>query len=423
VCDASNRAVIKAKMGAERRAEAPLLRSLMTGALFALAGVMVWSIAVIEGVTVLLVLFFIAGGIARRGIALPRDPILIAVLLYLAATSVSALVSPFPSASLTYFQKLWLHVFLFFVVYSMDIRPDQIRRLGFVFLLSVTLAAVYGIGKYAYGLEERISSASSGYYTLALFVSMGILVGVAALFRPRPLWQKAALILAIAVLIEALFLTFVRASLLAVLLGVCVLLVFRGRPRYLLIFGAVIFVAAILAPHHLIERLAAMFTQEGSSGRLVLWGMARGFIAHLPLFGYGPMSFDSLVTAGMRHDLPDQRVHGWHNDFIHLTIESGWIASALFLVILLLLCFRILAAWRATRQAVAGRKADKAGMNDDRLLMAFLLAAGLVYLVSAQLANIVTDAMFSVFLWIGFAIGAKEGYRVLHCSAAPERAG
>jgi O-antigen ligase len=149
---------------------------------------------------------------------------------------------------------------------------------------------------------------------------------------------------------------------------------------------------------------AAYFSPAGvSSGRFtlgdpafenyrdVLWEGGLAVIFDRPLTGFGPETIKAVFPYRTRFYSPVAEVIGWHNDYLRLAVESGLlaVAAALWVVVA-----AARAAWGAFRREGEDPRVRALGLG--------LVAATAAVLVSGFVGDVVADpAMLVVFvvLW------------------------
>jgi O-antigen ligase len=338
-------------------------------------------------VAVLFVIYVAAGG--WRGLRLlPLD---LAVSAFLLVRILSTLTSVDPLLSWKGLEKSGLLLAYYPLAHMALSRSRRLAGI-YVFLAATVIAAGVGITAFAGDGAGRVSSLTGGYTTFAEILAVALCLFLAAAafssWRGWLAYGAAALLP-----FGALILTLCRGQWLALVAGVGV--VGGLKDRRLL---AVLILVALGAAG------AAYFSPAGvSSGRFtlgdpafenyrdVLWEGGLAVIFDRPLTGFGPETIKAVFPYRTRFYSPVAEVIGWHNDYLRLAVESGLlaVAAALWVVVA-----AARAAWGAFRREGEDPRVRALGLG--------LVAATAAVLVSGFVGDVVADpAMLVVFvvLW------------------------
>jgi O-antigen ligase len=127
-----------------------------------------------------------------------------------------------------------------------------------------------------------------------------------------------------------LFLTFSRSCWLAVAAVYTPVTLFLNRKLFIALLALGI-IGLIAVPYARERVRQSLDINQWSSGRAGLWQVAGEHINDRPIFGHGLGSFDSIVTPDIRETLSDKGVGDWHNQYLQIYMESGFIGLVLFL--------------------------------------------------------------------------------------------
>lgn len=203
------------------------------------------------------------------------------------------------------------------------------NRMKTVFNWYIVFASVIAFASIiAFNLKymERATSIFLGTssYTNQLFVAVAILLFA---FKPDINDKKDWLLWSIkgAIILSGLILNFSRSET-AVVVLIILSAMFLGKLKlkptslFLIITIAILGLSIYNNSTTMDSRL-----KQGSntSGRSVIWQSAFSKIGDRPLFGYGPRTFKTVFNE--YNKLDDKFVGSWHNDYITITIESGFI--------------------------------------------------------------------------------------------------
>ncbi len=121
------------------------------------------------------------------------------------------------------------------------------------------------------------------------------------------------------------------------------------------------------------------------SDRDILLGTAKELFMKFerPVIGYGPRTFHDIFTN--REQLSDKGVGSWHNDFIQVYFESGFLGLAAFFVIIFFPLIKALECLKGCQ------------LSEDRKYILIGAVLGLVGLVlSALTAGFVNSPVLSI---------------------------
>jgi O-antigen ligase len=323
----------------------------------------------------------IAAGIAwvvnlLRGETKPvkMNIIVIAYLAFIAARILSVATSINPSGSARILYTEIPFNILFFIALT-ELRLPDTKRMETIFTVifwAAILSTAIGVAKaIAFG-ETRISSTTSGYYTLGMFLCLALLIvftiGAAPkLNRPGWLWMLGCITIAMGLLLTQNRLHWATATILALAVGLV-----RHR-RSLLILVPAVFALIVISP-----QLVNRFQEQGgissdASGRDIIFKGALTIADDRPLTGFGPRTFREVFPLIDR--LRDTHVASWHNDYMQVYFDSGLLALLPFLLIV---AMSLWWSWKTAR--LLGRQHPMSGVNlaIGIGLLAFALAGGMI---------------------------------------------
>ena len=338
-------------------------------------------------VTVFFLLYVRAGGWGR----LRLTPLDLPVAAFLLVRILSTLTSISPAASWKGLEKSGL-LLAYYPLAHMALSRS--RRLAgvYVFLAATVVAAAAGLGDFAVGTVDRVVSRAGGYTTFAEILAVALCLFIARFVftpsgRARAWWGVAALLP-----LAALVLTFCRGQWLA--LAGAVGLVGASKSRRVWAVLLLLAVAAAVAAYLLPAGVA--------SGRFSLGEGGLAIVFDRPLTGFGPETLKMVFPYQTRFYSPVAGVIGWHNDYLRLVIESGLLAAAAAVWIVVA---STRAAWSAFRREGGDPRVRALGLG--------LVAATVAIFVSGLVGDVVADpAMLVVFvvLWgLSAPLLAPEG--------------
>jgi|GEM_PF-388751 len=351
-------------------------------------GTLIFSIAIAQAAVLVAILLWIWGLARGRRCTLHGNPLLLPYTLFILARIAAIPLSIDPSASVTAFQtEIPFYLFFYVVFCELNARPTE--RLRFLVHLLVTAAVVavaVGFVRYAMGMDERLTSTTSGYYTLGMFLAAVFaltfaLGGRRELFPNRLVW-----LLLCGVMLVGLLFTFNRMH--WVVAGFAALIVGAVRERRILLVLAAAGIAAVVALEPLRERFLQLLDAGAHmSGRDVIWRGAMMLIDERPIFGFGLRTFRQVFP--LFDEAPDKGIGSWHNDYLQVYMDSGLVALLPFIAILGVIFFM---GWKNHRSWPA--ESLQRALNAALLLMigCFAIAGGML------------DSLLSILFRTGIAV-------------------
>lgn len=337
-------------------------------------GAMIFSIALAHAMVLACAALWVVKLVRTRPFRYPRPLLFWLFLGFIAARVLSILLSEYPALSAEAWQKeMPLYAVFFIALGEIDLsRPERLWTALRILFWAAVGAALVGLGKYFLIHPDRITSTTSGFYTLGMYLSSVFILSFALgprkeFVAPRALWLAGCAIMMLGVLF-----TFNRIH--WVTMGLAVLVVGIARERLLLgIFAAAGVLALFLFPDlaHRFDQL--LHLGANTTGRDVIWRGAWMIIGVHPWFGFGPRSFREIFP--LLSEAPDQKIGSWHNDFLQVYMDSGAFALALFACIVALSLFYAL----RNRQTLSATDPLRAISNSASLALAgFALAGGMM---------------------------------------------
>lgn len=299
-----------------------------------------------------------------------------------------------------------LYAVFFFLLVQLAAERVVIVRVLKVFVVSLTLAAVYGIvvsvqveGAFAGG---PIEDPNDFGYLLVTTVPLGVFLALEE--RPRWLWAAC-----VAVLFAGMLATLSRGAL-AGLAGLLIWAVATRRVRLpglvaaAAVMGGIVALGFSLAAPVIEQRLDAkrVVAAENASSRLAYWSAAVAMAAERPLTGVGPGRFGEESVNYIRAETTQRlREPVTHNSYLEVLAESGLPALLAFLA--------LLAGTGVTLRRVRARYRERGDDRGARLASALQGA-----LVAAVVAGMFLSAAVIVAFWLvtGLAAALARDHRV-----------
>jgi len=285
-----------------------------------------WSTAGVEFCAALLLVLSLALH-WRRMFWFPI-PLLIWVA-YVLGVIASILFSPFSENGLSTFNKLW-HSGLFLVGLTLAPTVRELDIVSRAFTYSAAVATGLAIVMY---MTDQSAYATSLVMGLTTFSSLLAVAGMTSLLQflrtdhRNRIRQMGELLVCIAISTGVLFTARLAAAAALVVGSGFVLL--RMRPAFIPYWAAMLLVIFALSPEALLIKLSWV-VGGGQTDRYVLWNGGLNLLWELPPFGFGPGSFPKILPAQVLSGFSYKPPASWHNDFLQMTIESGWITAVLY---------------------------------------------------------------------------------------------
>ncbi|HXI11370.1 MAG TPA: O-antigen ligase family protein [Thermoanaerobaculia bacterium] len=285
--------------------------------------------------------------LVRREMKISVHLLFFPLFLFLAASSISALVSARPWSAFFEIGE-WFTLLSFPLGLSLyRAVPGLTRRAATAFAVLGTFMAAYGffqyfiLGYWRLGLEQRITGPAAHVMTYS-----GILMPVTLIMMVLWIEQRRFLFLIPALLGSlALVLTFTRGVWIGWVAGFAVLLVLR-KPAWMLFAVPLLVLAIALSPLTVFGRLVSMFDVRQSSNFDRIRMAQGGFeiIRDEPLWGVGPSNIKENYALYRAPDAPRFRIPHLHNNVIQLWAERGILALSAYLLLMILFlreCVRV----------------------------------------------------------------------------------
>jgi len=257
------------------------------------------------------------------------------------------------------------------------------------------VVSVYGAAKYVLGIQTRVTSTTSGYTTLAIFLSavFAFTLGAGLFFdilKKRVFW-----VLGLVVMLICLALTFARTQWLATFFIIFIVGIFRNRKILPIALGAVV-ILLLISPNLRNRATTLLNPAAHTSERNIIWKGAWEVFPDRFWFGHGIGSFHQIFP--FKDQMQDKKVGRWHNDYIQAFMESGVVGFLIYLHLIF-----------ATIQVTISRYKRWAHANKavpQGLIFGILLAL-LTFYFQGLASGFFGDPMSSILFW--FFVGSLWG--------------
>jgi O-antigen ligase len=286
----------------------------------------------------------------------------LAMMGYLIATFVSIIFSqddPVPVVILL-FDRMFIGMCLYMLVYLSRPREKDLQILIYVVLFITAAQSLIGILSWIapgllpdiwlrwVGLRTIGSLSNPSVYTAALLFG-GLILFQAGMYQKK----KRFKVLYIATFIVAgfcVFLSLSRASWLGgLLVGIGLMILY---PRFMLKFGLIVIVLAILAVSFLLlgestliqDRFYSEESESSALSRLPVTIASLRMFSSKPIFGWGYGNFDLFDRQFYNNSIgsftADNKDHASHNFFLTILAEQGLVGFFLYMAPVIILLFR-----------------------------------------------------------------------------------
>jgi len=321
---------------------------------------------------------------------LVRLPLFYPILLFMVLRLLSIVFSENYQASASEWQKWWLPLTYFVVGLNIN-RLEKARGMVWVLVVAGGLVGIFATLKYFLSDVERTSSTTGAHDTLGNYlVFTGCLLLSQIAVNPKPLWRQLKAIVLLPIL-SGLLLTFARAAYLTcfVIVGV---VGFVKKRELVLVFGALIVVFVVLwaAGPPIIKDRLTLSNPLFSTQRDILWRAGFEVLKEAPPWGHGASSFDFTFSPEYREQLIDKKIGNWHNLYLEMVLDSGYVT-------LLVLLWILVRSFRFDM-----RQYRKKRSTDERFLPGLALGKMLTVislLIMGMFAVVLSDPIISMFFW------------------------
>lgn len=280
----------------------------------------VYSIALAQFLYFVLLILWIVILVREKKWTLNVYDALFGAFVFLRITAM--IFSEYPSASSTaFFREIIFYPYYFIAVYFLRTqRKAGLKKSMEVILYAAVIPSLYAVGMVLTHAVERGASFSGGYSVFAVHGAFTITFGLLLLLEEHRQKKKLLYLAVIALVTGAVLITYTRAMWISVMLS----FLFIGLAGYKKILAGLTGagIAVVAFSPSLQERFLSLLDPvHNSSGRLELWSAGVKLVPVHFFLGFGPETFGSI--AGDRSRFPDPNINSWHNEFLHVCIESG----------------------------------------------------------------------------------------------------
>jgi O-antigen ligase len=351
------------------------------------------SIAAVQAAAFLIIILGVPMMLMGGRIDAVPLPAAISLSVFLLLILVSAVLSTSLPASASQLKKSWVMFCLFPLTALSPLYSG--RRSIDLLIIGTTLASILALFRFFSGDVDRAAPYSGGYTTLALFEAAVIPFAMALSAKTRS-GIRYLYVISTIIMAAGLVFTMTRAGWIAGIVGI--IIVGFGLSKKRTIAGIVLAVVllAIITPTRdmITNRFATARSGGVTSGRLSLYTAASGPLIGLPLFGYGPGSFSSLVSIEVLEEIGDTGIRSWHSTPLEVLMESGPVALAIFIVLAML----------PLRNLIYRRIV----LRDNSYLLSAVFACIVVLYIAGLTTNLLRDFMILSLLTLVWSVSRTD---------------
>ena len=295
-----------------------------------LAGSLIFSLFIAQAVVILLIILWLIKLIVYKKVNLKNNPFTYPFIAFVIARIISVFVSTDFSQSVQILNKeIFSYPLFFIVVDTFPIEDKKYIKWFFTILFSAAvIASVYGTSTVLFGIVERASSTTSGYYTLGTFLTVVaaliLVIGSDKYFISSKLVWAFSLI----VIVVGILFTFNRIH--WGIIGLLILVFGFIRERKIIFIISLVAVIVLISVPMFRERLVQLlFFSSNLSDRDILWKGAGMIYSEHPIFGFGPVTFREIFP--LFENMTDKYISSWHSDYLQVYMESGLVGLITFM--------------------------------------------------------------------------------------------
>ena len=266
------------------------------------------------------------------------DKITYIFIVFVLIRILSTLYSDYPDSSnqIYYKDSLFFSSFFAFGYYLKVFDKSKLRTIYYAFVIAAIVVAGIGLTKFLTCNVERAQSFTSGYSTFSSYLVS--LIGFALILFKSIRAKRTRLLLAagIILILSGIVTSLGRTNIvIAILIFAIGIVIIKIKVRYAVFLLLLAIGISGLSFQLNVKKINQRFeTSNQLSDRELLLEKAKElFIKYeKPLLGFGPRTFHDVFTK--RERLIDKGVGSWHNDFIQVYFESGFLGLTAFLIVI-----------------------------------------------------------------------------------------
>ena len=293
---------------------------------------LIFSVAAGQALAIILILLSIIKVVKEKKTGITKNPIIILFIIFIVTRILAVIFSEYPQQSLPSLNKEIFFYLVFFALINFPdiLKKENIKLIIRLLIITALVASLIGTAKVLFGIEERASSTTSGYYTLGIYLSvifaMTLVLGKnKEIIYSRVIWGVGLILLMIGIL-------FTQNRIHWLIVGFFIMIVGITRERILFLVTSVILLVVILLTPSLSERFAQLIHfAQNLSDRDTIWKGAFQIYDLHPLLGFGTKTFREIFP--LLNQLTDKGINTWHCDYLQFYMEGGMVGFISFIML------------------------------------------------------------------------------------------
>ena len=300
----------------------------------------------------------------------------------------SIIFSEYSSSSNESFYKEALFYLSFFALsfYLKTYDDKHIADVVFFFIVGAAVNALIGLIKFNLSVDERAQSFSSGYAVFSSYILAAF--GLALFYRKtivknynQYLWG-----IILSLLAAAMITSLGRANIAFAVVVFLAAVVLKNIKLKIVLITVILTIAISFISFENNDRASLQSRMENPaqlSDRDILFKGAQEIMFEHPLLGFGPRTFHHIFP--FKDEFADKDIGSWHNDFLQVYFESGFLGLCAFTV---LLCYFIFISLKNLRR--------KNIIEENKKIAAGIFAATLLLIASGLTAGFIFSPVLSI---------------------------
>lgn len=297
------------------------------------------SIAISQIFLTAAVMTWLFQAIRARRFAFSLPPIMLPILAFIMATTLSILLSSDFFVSVKAAKKFFLFLIIL-LVFNKFKTFDQVHRLYTGLFIVAGIASIYALAQYpSSDLLHRIKGFMGHWMTfsgLQMLLFTALLAFVLS-YSNEALWAVPIFV----IVAVAILFSLTRSVWLGVIFSSFVTMALK-RSRLLLAIPFLVMLILVTSPRNVADRAKSIFTREDSAAkaRISMLPIAANMVKAHPLIGVGPNLVPRLVHEyGADPTIPSASYIHLHNNFLQLAAERGLLGLMAWLWLLVKLSY------------------------------------------------------------------------------------
>ncbi len=300
----------------------------------------------------------------------------------------SIIFSEYPSSSNESFYKEALFYFSFFALsfYLKTYNDKEFADVVFFFVAGAAINALIGLIKFNLSIDERAQSFSSGYAAFSSYMLAAF--GLALFYRKNIIkkYDKYLWGILLSVLAAAIITSLGRTNIALAAFVLFIAFISKQIKFKLVLFTVILTTLFSFISFQNNEKSSLKSRIENPaqlSDRDILFKGAEELMFEHPVLGFGPRTFHEIFP--FKDEFTDKKIGGWHNDFMQIYFESGFLGLCAFIVLLFYFLFISLKNLRR-----------KNIIEENKKIAAGIFAATLLLIASGLTAGFITSPVLSI---------------------------